>query len=64
VRDENKTTVKENSPDQNDLPRETKFNYVQMIHAQVVDVDMLVKCYVEKEQKGLSKEILSRTSEK
>lgn len=36
----------------NDLPRETKFNYVQMIHVQVVDVDMLTKCFVEKEQKA------------
>ena len=35
-----------------DLPRETKFNYVQMVHVQVVDVDMLTKCFVEKEQKA------------
>jgi len=32
-----------------------------MIHVQIVDVDMLTKCYVEKEQKGFSKEIISKT---
>ena len=36
------------------LPRETKYNYVQMIHVQIVDIDMLTKCYVEKEQKSFA----------
>jgi len=63
VKDEKKISIKENSSNNNDdddLPKETKFNYVQMIHVQVVDVDMLTKCYVEKEQKGFKKKIASR----
>jgi hypothetical protein len=60
VKDEKKISIKENSSNNDELPRETKFNYVQMIHVQVVDVDMLTKCYVEKEQKGFSKKIPSR----
>jgi hypothetical protein len=50
VKDEKKISA----TDDQDLPRETKFNYIQMIHVQVVDVDMLIKCYVEKEQRGHS----------
>jgi len=61
VKDEKKFPIKEKSSDQDDLPRETKFNYVQMIHVQVVDVDMLTKCFVEKEQNDFSKKISSRT---
>lgn len=48
VKDDKKFSSKNNFVDS---PRETKFNYVQMIHVQIVDVDMLTKCYVEKEQK-------------
>jgi hypothetical protein len=54
VKDEKYTSMKDKKFDPDDLPRETNFNYVQMIHAQVVDVDMLTKCYVEKEQRRLS----------
>ena len=54
VKDEKKSSNK-NHNNIDDLPRETKFNYVQMIHVQVVDIDMLTKCYVEKEQKGFFK---------
>jgi hypothetical protein len=52
------------SSNQDGLPRETNFNYIQMIHVQVVDVDMLVKCYVEKEQKGFSKKLTLRSESK
>ncbi|CAF2326197.1 unnamed protein product [Rotaria sp. Silwood2] len=56
VKDDKNVNIKEKFTPENDLPRETKFNYVQLIHVQVVDVDLLTKCYVEKEQKGFSKE--------
>lgn len=49
---EEKKNPRMNHATDDDLPRETKFNYVQMIHVQVVDVDMLTKCFVEKEQKA------------
>jgi len=52
VKDEK--NIKPKIIDEDDLPRETKFNYIQMIHVQVVDVDMLMKCYVEKEQRSFS----------
>jgi hypothetical protein len=52
VKDEK--NIKPKVIDEDDLPRETKFNYIQMIHVQVVDVDMLMKCYVEKEQRSFS----------
>ncbi|CAF3399146.1 unnamed protein product [Rotaria socialis] len=61
VKDEKNPNIKEESINGNDLPRETKYNYVQMIHVQVVDVDLLTKCFVEKEQKGFSKEALSKS---
>jgi hypothetical protein len=64
VREEKKIPRKEYSSNQDELPRETKFNYVQMIHVQVVDVDMLTKCYVEKEQKGFSKKISLKSDSK
>jgi hypothetical protein len=41
--------------DNDELPKETNFNYVQIIHVQVVDVDLLIKCYVEKEQRTFQK---------
>ncbi|CAF0785948.1 unnamed protein product [Rotaria sp. Silwood1] len=53
VKDDKNVNIKEKITSENDVPRETKFNYVQLIHVQVVDVDMLTKCYVEKEQKEL-----------
>jgi len=58
---EKKQQTNADNENDGDLPRETKFNYVQMIHVQVVDVDMLTKCFVEKEQKGFSQNILTET---
>ncbi|CAF0729071.1 unnamed protein product [Adineta ricciae] len=52
--EKNADANKEKHANVDELPRETKFNYVQMIHVQVVDVDMLMKCYVEKEQRSFS----------
>ncbi|CAF1532042.1 unnamed protein product [Adineta steineri] len=54
----NNNNNKEKLSDEDDVPRETKFNYIQMIHVQVVDVDMLMKCYVEKEQRSFSDKTL------
>ncbi|UJR33396.1 hypothetical protein I4U23_020843 [Adineta vaga] len=53
------TIKKEKTSNMDDLPRETKFNYIQMIHVQVVDVDLLMKCYVEKEQRSFSEKTRS-----
>ncbi|CAF0762052.1 unnamed protein product [Rotaria sordida] len=53
VKDDKNGNIKEKFTLKDDLPRETKYNYVQLIYVQVVDVDMLTKCYVEKEQKEL-----------
>lgn len=60
VKDDKTNQVKEKVTNGNDLPRETKFNYVQLVHVQVVDVDLLTKCFVEKEQKGFSKQAVSK----
>ena len=56
VRNEQKSssTTSATSP-ADDLPRETKFNYAEMVHVQVVDIDLITKCYVEKEQRSFSK---------
>ena len=45
--------------DNDELSKETNFNYVQIIHVQVVDVDLLIKCYVEKEQRTFSEKSLA-----
>jgi len=60
-KEEKNVLNKEKSMKSKDVPTETKFNYVQMIHVQVVDVDLLTKCFAEKQQRTFSeKNILSK----
>ena len=60
VKDRKDKTNNNNNNIDEDVPRETKFNYIQMIHVQVVDVDMLTKCYAEKEQKSFPEKSFSQ----
>lgn len=56
VKEEKQASPKEKIVVKDNEPRETKFNYVQMVHVQVVDVDMLTKCLAEKEQRSFSEQ--------
>ena len=56
TKEEKQTSSKTKIQNNDNEARETKFNYVQMIHVQVVDVDMLTKCFVEKEQRSFSEQ--------
>ena len=61
VKEEKSVATKDKATNLKDVPTETKFNYVQMIHVQVVDVDLLTKCFAEKQQRAFpEKNILSK----